>query len=113
MTMLSFFSAFVLSAAVMAVQGGWVSMSMRDVLGMTWNGLFAMAVPNTLWLVALAKGDTAKISNLAYITPFLSMVWSMLILKERPGILSFVGLAVMVGGIFVQMRDPSVKEKQE
>ena len=53
----------------------------------------------------LEKGDTAKISNLAYITPFLSLIWTALILKESFNIYSILGLIVIVLGIFIQMKD--------
>ncbi len=103
--MVNFFAAFVLSAIILLVRGDSFALSLTDCLGFAWNGIFAMAIPNTLWLFALKKGDTAKISNLAYITPFLSMVWTTLFLKERPGFLSLIGLAIMVGGIFVQLKE--------
>lgn len=64
-----------------------------------------MAIANTVWVVALSLGNTAKISNLAYITPFLSLVWTFLILKEPLNIYSIVGLVVIVCGILIQIRD--------
>ena len=58
--------------------------------------------------MALAGSNAARISNLAYITPFLSLVWAAVFLKEMPSVWSVVGLCLIVLGIFVQLR-----EKQE
>ncbi len=74
-------------------------------LGFLWNGMFTMALANTLWVIALQSGETAKISNLAYITPFLALVWTSLILKEPFSIFSLLGLTVIVFGILLQLKD--------
>ena len=63
------------------------------------------AIGFTSWVMALEKGDTAKISNLAYITPFLSLIWIALILKEKISIFSIIGLIVIVLGIIIQLKD--------
>lgn len=73
-------------------------------LGMAYNGIFNMAIAATAWAVALESGKTAKISNLAYITPFLSLVWTAIFLKEQISIFSIAGLVVIVLGIFVQLK---------
>ena len=76
---------------------------LKDYLTMT--GVFSMGIGNTAWALAMEKGNTAKISNLAYITPFLSLIWTALILKEAISIWSVVGLCVIVLGVFVQLKD--------
>lgn len=64
-----------------------------------------MAIANTVWIIALQSGDTAKISNLAYITPFLSLLWTALILKEELHLRFVIGLVVIVLGILIQQKD--------
>ena len=54
--------------------------------------------------MALESGNTAKISNLAYITPFLSFIWTGLILKEPIHWNSIVGLLLIVCGILIQLK---------
>ena len=61
--------------------------------------------------MAIESGDTAKISNLAYITPVLSMVWTSLILKETITIQSVIGLAVILLGILIQLWTGSKKKE--
>lgn len=59
--------------------------------------------------LALEKGDTAKISNLAYVTPFLTLVWTFFVLGEKLSPVAFVGLAFMLLGIFVQIKEKPQK----
>ena len=74
-------------------------------LGLIWIGIFTSAIAFTYWAIALEKGDTAKISNIAYITPFLSLVWTSIILKEKLSLYSVLGLVIIILGIFIQMND--------
>lgn len=67
-------------------------------------GAFASAVAYTSWALAMDKGDTVKISNLAYITPFLSLVFTHFILDEDISLYSIIGLTLIVFGIFIQLK---------
>ena len=107
--MLSFFVTFVITTVILALKKDFFTLSFTEFLGFTWNGVFTMAIPNTLWVLALKKGNTAKISNLAYITPFLSMVWTMLFLREPLNVFSIIGLVIMVCGILIQLKEPEKK----
>lgn len=95
---------FVLTTIINGVMGNLFMPSPMQALGMAWNGAFTMAVANTVWIVALQMGKTEKISNLAYITPFLSMVWVALFLHEPISTYSILGLIVIVGGILIQLK---------
>lgn len=99
------FVAFVLTGLILVVTGSIPQLNLTQTMGMAYNGIFNMAVAATAWAVALESGKTAKISNLAYITPFLSLVWTAIFLKEEISIFSVVGLVVIVMGIFVQLKD--------
>jgi len=46
--------------------------------------------------------DTAKISNLAYLTPFLTIVFSAALFNEKIHIYSVMGLLFIIAGIVVQ-----------
>lgn len=95
---------FVLTGGILAVTGKIPSLGLGQMLGMAFNGTFNLAIAATAWAVALESGKTAKISNLAYITPFLSLVWTAIFLKEQISIFSVVGLVVIVLGILVQLK---------
>lgn len=102
--MINYFVTFTLTTAINAVNGDLFLPTASQIGGFAWNGIFTVAIANTTWAIALEKGNTAKISNLAYITPFLSLVWTSLILKEQLSLFSVVGLFVIVAGIFVQLK---------
>ncbi len=108
--MLFFFTTFILTSVINLVTGSIAELSAGQVLGLAWNGVFSIALATTSWAIALECGKTAQISNLAYITPFLSLVWTALLLKEPIQITSLAGLAVIVLGIFIQMKRNDGKE---
>lgn len=103
--MLSYFASFLITTVINAVNHQLFIPQWTQLLGFAWNGIFTMAIANTVWVVALSLGNTAKISNLAYITPFLSLIWTILILKEPFSVYSIIGLAVIVCGILIQLKD--------
>lgn len=103
--MVSFFAAFVLSFLANLLLGMDMHITALQTAGLAWNGIFVMALATTTWALALNLGDTAKISNLAYITPFLSLIWTSLFLKEPIDPWSVAGLLVIVLGIFIQLKD--------
>ena len=103
--MLSYFASFILTSIINFVKDDLFIPGGLELLGFVWNAVFTMAIANTVWVCALAKGNTAKISNLAYITPFLSLVWTCLILKETLTISSLAGLVIIVLGIIIQLKE--------
>ena len=103
--MLSFFCSFVLTAGINVAMGEGMEIGALQLLGFAWNGVFVMATATVTWAIALKLGGTAKVSNLAYITPFLSLVWTRLVLGEPIKLLSVAGLLVIVAGIFIQLKD--------
>lgn len=109
--MIGFASTFVLTGVINAVRGDLFIPSAVQLAGFAWNGIFAMAIATTAWILALKSGKTAKISNLAYITPFISLVWTSLILKEQISWYSVIGLLFIVGGILIQLNDKKVMEE--
>ena len=101
--MLNYGVTFVITSIINWVNGDLFIPSAIQCLGFAWNGMFTMAVAATLWVMALRIGKTEKISNLAYITPFVSMLWTALILHEKITVYSIVGIVVIVSGVLLQM----------
>ena len=81
----------------------WVSISWTQLLGLVWIGVVVDAVAYLLWALAL-KGteNTAKIANLAYLTPFLSLVVSAVLCNEKIEFRAVIALVFIVGGILLQ-----------
>ncbi len=109
--MIGYLVSFVLTTVINAYKGDLFIPTISQAFGFAWNGIFTMAIATTLWVVALSQGKTAKISNLAYITPFLSLVWTGLILKEKLSILSVAGLVIIVLGIFIQLKGKEIEKE--
>lgn len=102
--MLTYFATFLITAIMSVISKEPLQIGVLEILGLAWNGVFVMGVATTAWTIALESGNTAKISNLAYITPFASLIWTSLFLKEPISILSVVGLVVIVVGILIQLK---------
>ena len=100
--MVNYAVTFLLTTVINGCRGDLFLPSGVQALGMAWNGMFTMAVAGTLWILALQRGKTEKISNLAYITPFLSLVWTTLFLREAFDPMNILGLTVIVAGILIQ-----------
>ena len=86
-------------------------------LGMLWLGVVVSAVAYLCWALALRGGEnTAKIANLAYLTPFLSLVVSRVLLGEQIRPRAIVALVFIVGGILMQslceQLFPHLRQKQ-
>ena len=100
--MINYAVTFLLTTVINGCRGDLFLPNGAQALGMAWNGMFTMALAGTLWILALQRGKTEKISNLAYITPFLSLVWTTLFLREAFDPMNILGLTVIVTGILIQ-----------
>ena len=103
-------TAFLLTAVINLALGDLPSLTLPILLGLAYNGIIAMAVANVAWLIALSCGKTAKVSNLAYITPFLSLIWTAIFLREEITLWSLLGLLVIVLGILLQLGEGRKKK---
>lgn len=103
--MVSYFAAFIFTTVINLIKGDLFIPEVNQWMGFLWNGVFTVAIANTFWVIALEKGKTEKVSNLAYITPFLSLIWTFLFLGEKIKLNSWIGLIIIVFGILIQMKD--------
>ncbi len=72
---------------------------------MSYVGLFEMGITFVLWLSALkATTNTARISNLIFISPFISLLLLAYIIGEQIHPSTFVGLILIIFGLIVQQR---------
>jgi drug/metabolite transporter (DMT)-like permease len=72
-------------------------------LPLVYIGMFEMGITFVLWLTALRLSSTAaRIGNLIYISPFLSLVFLRLIIGERIHPATYIGLVIIVGSILFQ-----------
>lgn len=81
----------------------WVPITGAQWLGILWLGVVVDAIAYLLWALALkGTGNTAQIANLAYLTPFLSLIVSAVFLKEKVELRAFAALVFIIGGILLQ-----------
>ncbi len=71
-----------------------------------YSGIFEVGITYVLWLKAMnLTTSNAKIGNLVFFAPFLSLVFIHFILKENIFITTFIGLIFIVSGVLVQQFD--------
>ena len=79
---------------------GFKAHPVMHILPAVYVGIFEMGITFYMWSKALSHAEnTARISNLIYISPFLSMLIINTILQERILISSIAGLVLIIGGI--------------
>ena len=108
--MSSYIATFIVTSVINGFNGALFMPHTGQIAGFLWNGICTVAIANSFWVMALESGKTAKVSNLAYITPFLSGVWTSIFLNEKLTLNSIFGLVIIVLGIFIQMNE---KERSE
>jgi hypothetical protein len=75
-------------------------------------GVFEMGIAFVLWSHAMKKAEnTSKVSNLIFISPFLSLVFIYFILGERILPSTYLGLVLIVGGLWLQQQKVRQREK--
>ena len=68
-------------------------------------GVFEMGIAFVLWSYAMKKAEnTSRVSNLIFISPFLSLVFIYFILGEIILPSTYVGLILIVAGLWLQQR---------
>jgi len=88
--------------------------SLRSILSGVYIGIFEMAVPFIIWLKALKLArNTAVVSSLIYIFPFLSLILIHYILGEPVFPSTVTGLVLIVGGILLSRFSPAKKAPEK
>ncbi len=78
----------------------------KAVLPLIYIGLFEMGITFVIWLTALQlSSSAARVGNMIYITPFLSLLFLYLIIGEAIHPATFIGLFMIVGSIIYQELD--------
>jgi len=102
-------SNFLFSLPAVGVATWWLSdfsvPGWPGLLGAVYVGTFEMGVAFVLWLQALRSADnTARIANLIFLSPFLSLVFIHFLVGEEIYLSTGVGLVLIVLGNVIQQR---------
>ena len=82
---------------------GFRPIQLPGLLGAVYVGVFEMGITYVLWLKALKYStNTARIANLIFISPFLSLVMIHFVVGEKILRSTFVGLVFIVGSLLLQ-----------
>lgn len=77
--------------------------STNALIGSVYIGFFEMGITYFFWLKALSFSiNTAKVSNLVYLSPFLALIFIRITVGETILVSTVVGLAFIIGGILLQ-----------
>ncbi|HBC3490093.1 TPA: DMT family transporter [Vibrio alginolyticus] len=82
---------------------GWQMISAKDWAAVTYVGLFEMGITFVLWLSALkSTQNTARISNLIFASPFISLMLLATIIGEEIHPSTLIGLVLIISGLVIQ-----------
>ena len=102
--LLNFLVATPLVVIVCAVVPG-ESVALPGVLGGIYIGIFEMSLAFLCWSIALKSTDNAAtVSNLVFLSPFLSLQIIQLVLGESVLFSTYAGLIVIIAGLVYQQR---------
>jgi drug/metabolite transporter (DMT)-like permease len=102
---LNFLFGFIFILTYMAFSGEFIIPQTPGLIGAIYVGVFEMGLTFILWLKALKLSrTTAQLSNLIYLTPFLSLMVINIIVGEKILLSTIVGLVFIVAGIILQQR---------
>lgn len=75
----------------------------KGIIGIMYIGLFELGITYVLWRKALKYSETtAKVSNLIFLSPFLSLFFINIFVGEKILFSTVTGLVFIVGGILLQ-----------
>lgn len=84
--------------------------SLKGIMAIIYIGLFELGITFVLWLKALKFAEsTDKISQLVFISPFLSLIFINLIIGEQIVTSTIYGLLLIILGIVLQRRVTRIK----
>ena len=93
---------FVYVTATLFLFSSIPAVSMSQLFGLAWIGIFTNGLAFVFWFKALELGDIARMSNLVFLTPFVSLCFITLLTGEAILPSSILGLLLIVLGILTQ-----------
>lgn len=97
-----FLSALIFLIPTVSIFSKFILPSKEILPWLIYNGIFVNGISYIFWFKALENGETHIISNLLYLTPFLSLVYISIFLNEKILISSVIGLVIIVSGVLLQ-----------
>jgi drug/metabolite transporter (DMT)-like permease len=99
---LNFTCSIPMIAVYLFFTAGW-RIQLPGLLGAVYVGIFEMGVTYVLWLKALkGSSNTARIANLIFLSPFLSLVMIHFFVGEEILKSTLIGLVFIISGLLIQ-----------
>ena len=76
--------------------------NLYELIGLLWLGAIISGIAYVLWFLALKYGETSKVSNIIYLTPFVALIYISILVGEKIFFSSIIGLIVIILGISLQ-----------
>lgn len=100
---MNFLFGFIYTLIYCIITGNLNVPPIEGVLGSLYIGLFEMGITFVFWLKALKYAEnTARVSNLVYLSPFISLMFISLIIGEEILPSTLAGLVLIISGIIIQ-----------
>jgi drug/metabolite transporter (DMT)-like permease len=100
-----FLATFVATLLVQVSAHRLALMRGPQLCGLFWLGVFPGGLAFTFWSLALEHGNTTRMATLVFLTPFMSLAYIYFLLGETARPSALLGLALVVAGFLVQVRD--------
>ncbi|MBW6536447.1 MAG: DMT family transporter [Mariniphaga sp.] len=111
---LNFFFGLIFLAVAMYFFSDFNVKTGPGLLAAVYVGIFEVGITYVLWMKAMQLStNNAKIGNLVFLAPFVSLIFIHFILKETIYVTTFIGLLFIVSGIFTQRLDRQNKKHDE
>jgi drug/metabolite transporter (DMT)-like permease len=99
----SFLGLLLLAGALFLV--GWESVSSLPLGWLSLSGLLGIAVGDTFFFAALRRLPAHQLVILMLLAPVLTLLLAFCILGERPGLVSWIGIILVLGGVSLTFKD--------
>ena len=100
---MNFYCALPMIGLYLLIMEGWRRPDIRGLFGAAYLGTFEMGLSFVLWLTAMKlTTNTARIANLIFLAPFLSLVFIHYLVGEDILPSTFVGLLLIIAGLALQ-----------
>jgi drug/metabolite transporter (DMT)-like permease len=107
---LNFLFGFIYSLTALLIIEDFTIPGVKGLMAAVYIGLFELGITFVLWLKALKySGSTDKVSQLVYLSPFVSLFFIRLIVGESILPSTIAGLVLIIAGILIQQRIKGIK----
>ncbi|GAA5093518.1 EamA family transporter [Wohlfahrtiimonas larvae] len=91
----------------------WPTMTLTNIMGYIYLCLFGAVIAYILWFQGIKQLSPAIVSSLGLLTPVSAFILGWIFLGQKLSILSFVGLVIILGSIYVVQRSLGGSTKRQ